>query len=578
MRRPPSTHWTAGVRLLATGLYRQSRYTMGWLWRYSQVADGVVISRNLRLPMPDGVTLATDHYRPKAQGAFPTILIRTPYGRGGLLGMRLATMARQFAARGYHVICQDVRGCFDSGGRFDPFVQELADGQATLEWIARQRWFNGAVGLWGSSYVGYTQWATAVSGSSFVKAIVPAVTRSDVNLLAEETFPLDLTLRWSMIMDTLLDDGQLSRWQRLNRLANRREQERRLASGFAHLPLGTADAAATGRPIPFYRAWHEHIHTRSAYWQSVDLSRRIASVAAPAHFVSGWYDVFLDGLLRDFALLRAAGRSPYLTIGPWRHVDPDCQQEAFHQGLPWFGAHLKGQPGHLRPYPVRLFVMGAGEWRDLDAWPPPAQTTPYYLHAGGRLALATPARDDPADHYLYDPANPTPNLGGPLLALDAGPVDNRFLEARPDVLTYTTPPLTADVEIIGPVQLVIFVYSSLEHTDFFGRLCDLYPDGRSINLCDGLIRVQPGRGERQPDGSLRLVIDMVATAHRFLKGHAIRLQVSSGAHPRFARNLGTGEPYSHSTRAVAAEQTIYHDAAHPSAVILPVTGDCHFSK
>jgi putative CocE/NonD family hydrolase len=182
-----------------------------------------------------------------------------------------------------------------------------------------------------------------------------------------------------------------------------------------------------------------------------------------------------------------------------------------------------------------------------------------------------PPADSPVDRYRYDPADPTPTLGGPVYHQDGGVKDNRALEARADVLTFTTSPLAEDVDVIGWVRLELFARSSLAHADFFGRLCDVYPDGRSFNVCDGLIRIEPGQGELQTDGSTRSVIQMWATAQRFARGHRIRLQVSSGAHPRWNRNLGTGEPIATATRMVAAEQTIYHDTAHPSALVLPVT-------
>jgi hypothetical protein len=240
-------------------------------------------------------------------------------------------------------------------------------------------------------------------------------------------------------------------------------------------------------------------------------------------------------------------------------------------GVTWFDAHLRGDSGRLRPEPVRLYVMGAEEWRTFDAYPPPARERRYYLQAGARLSPDPPPTGSPADHYRYDPADPTPTVGGALLAMQgAGPQDNRSLEARPDVLCYTTPPLDRAIEVIGPVRLELYVHSSLAHTDFAGRLCDVAPDGRSTNLCDGLVRVKPGRGDAQPDGSLRLEIDLWATAHRFQRGHRLRLQVSSGSHPRWSRNLGTGEPLTTGVRMAVAEQTIYHDEAHPSALVLPV--------
>jgi hypothetical protein len=216
--------------------------------------------------------------------------------------------------------------------------------------------------------------------------------------------------------------------------------------------------------------------------------------------------------------------------------------------------------------------MGLEEWREFDAWPPPAEETRFHLHPDGLLSPEAPPVGSPPDRYRYDPADPTPAVGGPLFGMSGkrGAVDNRDLESRPDVLVYTTPPLERDVEIVGPVHLELYAGSSLQHADFFGRLCDVHTDGKSINVCDGLFRLEPGEGEQQPDGSSQLEINMWATAYRFRRGHSIRLQVSSGAHPRWNRNLGTGEPVATATTMMAAEQTIYHDREQPSAVILPV--------
>ncbi len=337
---------------------------------------------------------------------------------------------------------------------------------------------------------------------------------------------------------------------------------------------------AVGHPVSFYREWLAHPSADDPYWQRLNHDPGVPHATTAAHLVSGWYDLFLRELLADYAALKAAGRAPYLTIGPWAHTDLRLMAAALREGIAWFDAHLKEDRHRLRARPVRIYVMGADReaWRELDSWPPPAQETRYYLHANGRLSTEAPAADSPPDNYRYDPADPTPSVGGPLLMIPSGPMDNRALEARPDVLTYTTPPLASDVEVIGPVRLELYARSSLAHTDFFGRLCDVHPDGRSINVCDGLFRVEPAASNlakvlepsQGSDGILRIEVDMWATAHRFRQGHRIRLQVSSGAHPRWARNLGTGEPIASGTRMLVAGQTIYHGSAHPSALVLPV--------
>jgi putative CocE/NonD family hydrolase len=542
----------------------------------------VGVERELPVQMPDGVRLFTDHYFPKTAGQgfvdVPTILIRTPYGRGKEAGLAngypLAELpAQRFAERGYHVVVQGARGCLDSEGEFSPHVNEAPDGRATVDWIAEQPWFNGVLGTWGPSYLGYMQWATAAAAPPCLQAMLVMIASAENWTVThpDGAFGLETRMRWSQGM---------AQQKRMNRGSFREKLallvsgggERRLQAAFDHLPLLEADTVAVGEPVPFYRDMLTHERPEDAFWAARDHRGAVARLEAPVHLVGGWYDYYLRGLLRDYATLQAAGRAPYLTIGPWYHAHPGGMLAGLREGLAWFDAQLKGDRGRLRQKPVRIYVMGAEEWRDLDAFPPPARETRYALRAGGGLAAGPPAGASDPDHYRYDPADPTPALGGAMLAKrGAGPVDNRPLEARADVLSYTTSPLGRDLEVIGPVRLEIFVRSSLPHTDFFGRLCDVAPDGRSTNLCDGLFRVEPGRGETQPDGSLRIEIDMWATAHCFRQGHRLRLQVSSGAHPRWSRNLGSGEPLATGVRMAIAEQTVYHDEAHPSALVLPVT-------
>jgi putative CocE/NonD family hydrolase len=537
----------------------------------------VGVRRNIPVTMPDGVRLYTDHYFPRAAGAWPTILIRTPYGRGKEValagGYALSELpAQRFAERGYHVVVQGARGCYDSEGEFCPHINEAGDGEAAVAWITEQPWFNGVLGTWGPSYLGYTQWATAAHRPSCLKAMLVMVASSENWTVShpDGAFGLETRLRWSQGMYTQSKTHQSPLWRKMaHRLSA--GDERRLQAAFGHLPLLEADTVAAGEPIPFYRDMLAHNQPDDPYWTARDHSSAVAQLVAPVHFIGGWYDYYLRGLLRDYATLRDAGQQPYLTIGPWHHAHVGGIMAGLREGLVWFDAHLKGDRRGLRQKPVRIQVMGAGEWRELEAFPPPARPTHYYLQAHARLAPDAPAAAPSVDRYRYDPADPTPALGGALLALrGAGPQDNRPLEARPDVLCYTTSPLDQDVEVIGPVHLELFVRSSLQHTDFVGRLCDVAPDGVSTNICDGLVRLGPGWGEAQPDGSLRVEVKLWPTAHRFRRGHRMRLQVCSGAHPRWSRNLGSGEALAHGTRMAVAEQTIYHDAAHPSALTLPV--------
>jgi putative CocE/NonD family hydrolase len=573
------------LALLGFGIYRYRRSLLARLLKLPPPRCAVSVERNIPVPMPDGIRLLTDHYFPKASGSFPTILIRTPYGRGKEValgnGYALGELpAQRFAERGYHVIVQGARGCFNSEGNFSPHVNEAADGQATVDWIAQQPWFNGVLGTWGPSYLGYMQWATAAGAPPPLKAMLVMIASSENFSVThpDGAFGLETRLRWSQ---GVYSQNRMHRRPLWENLAHRffGGEERSLQAAFTHLPLLEADTVAAGEPIPFYRNIITHNQPDDAFWAARDHSDAVAQVAAPVHLIGGWYDYYLRGLLRDYAALKAAGRQPYLSIGPWFHAQPGGMMAGLREGLTWFDAHLKGDRRRLGRKPVRIYVMGADEWREFDDFPPPAREIRYYLHAGARLTIDPPAATSSPDRYRYDPADPTPALGGALLAFQgAGPQDNRPLEARSDVLCYTTPPLTRDVDVIGPVRLELFAHSNNPYTDFFGRLCDVAPDGRSINVCDGLVRIEPERGEALPDGTssagsghcLRVEIDMWATAHRFRRGHRLRLQVSSGAHPRWSRNLGTGQTLATGVRMAVAEQTIYHDEAHPSSIVLPV--------
>ena len=454
-----------------------------------------------------------------------------------------------------------------------PFFNEEADGRATLDWIARQPWFNGSLGLFGSSYLGYTQWAIAAAAPPYVKAMVPSITTAN---LPASMFPvdhalsLDTTARWTLL--TVGPDHTPSALEMLW-LTIPPGQDQYLAEAFQHLPLNEIDVAVTGHPIDFLRDWLEHPTRNDPHWQPVDFRRTFADVKLPAHLVTGWYDMFLRYQLEDYQLLKAAGQQPYLTVGSTAHTSGGNFTAVTREGLAWFDAYLKNDPSRLRPHPVRILVMGSHReaWREMDDWPPPAQEARYFLHSKRRLTIDQPADVSLPDRYIYDPGNPTPAYGGPLLSFSAGPHDQRALENRSDVLTYTTEPLGEEIEVIGSPRVELYVRSSSAHTDFVTRLCDVQPDGRSINLCDGFVRLAPGQGEPQPDGSLKITIELWPTANCFQREHRLRLQVCSGAHPRLSRNLGRGEPLATATDWQGAEQLIYHDAAHPSALILPIT-------
>lgn len=353
-------------------------------------------------------------------------------------------------------------------------------------------------------------------------------------------------------------------------MQNRRGTARQLRAAFRHLPLSETDTVATGHSVGYYQDWLAHSAPGDPWWQPVDFSGTVAAVTAPVHLLGGWYDILLPGMLADYARLRQANRQPYLTIGPWAHTSPPMFPVMLREAIIWFRAHLLGDRRRLRKAPVRIFLMGANQWKNLPAWPPAGYAPQrWHLQPGGGLTVTAPAASAP-DRYRYDPADPTPAVGGTSLSTNSGPKDNRALEARRDVLVYTSAPLDRAVEAIGPVSAELYVTSSREHTDFTVRLCDVDPAGKSRNVCDGLLRLQPGLPSPGADGCRRVVIDLWPTAYRFQPGHRLRVQVASGAHPRWARNPGSGEPLATATTLVAADQAVYHDPDHPSAILLPV--------
>ena len=518
----------------------------------------LIVDRDLPVTMDDGVVLLADRYAPPAAGRAPTVLVRSPYGRSGAFGF---LFGRLIAERGLQVVVQSIRGTFGSGGRFDPF-NEREDGLATLRWLHDQPWHDGPVGSIGPSYMGLVQWAIA----DRLDALAPSVTASQFRgmALGAGTIPLDAALSWMLFLQVqerrlaplLLAHG-------LRRTLPRLYEE--------HVPLAELDERAFGAPVPYFREWMDEMSPDSPYWAARDFSSAVGDVEAPVQLTGGWYDIFLPWMVEDFRALRAAGRRPQLIIGPWTHTSPPMTGVSLREGIAWLRAHLLGDARMVRDAPVRVYVTGARCWRELSDWPPPqARARTWYLHPGGALSESPPAADVEPSRYRYDPADPTPALGGAML-LEREPVrDNRPLEARADVLTHTTAPLAADVEALGPVDADVRLRSSRADTDLFVRVCDVQPDGLSLNVCDALIRLTPGEPPRDGDGVAAVRFELWPTAHRFAAGHRIRVQVASGAHPRYARNPGTGEDPVRAKRLVAADQEVFHDRARPSSVTLSV--------
>jgi putative CocE/NonD family hydrolase len=520
---------------------------------------------DIAVPARDGVRLLTDHYAP-AVGSAPTVLVRTPYGRRGGMGL----LGRVFAERGFHVVVQSCRGTFGSTGTFEPLLFERADGMDTLAWLRRQPWYSGEFGMFGASYLGFVQWAIAADAGDELKAMVAVVTASQMrdSTYAGGAFALDTILTWA----ELINAQSVPWWSRQVEL---KRGQPRLRAGLGHLPLNEADRVATGQTVPFYQEWLRHTEPGVEYWLERMHDRRVARVTAPVAMVTGWHDIFLPAQLDDYLALRAAGRQPYLSIGPWTHGSLGLFRAALHEGLAWFRAHMQGDHSMLREAPVRVQVVHDGGWRELSEWPPDVDSVEWYFGAGGTLGPHPPAAESTPDSFRYDPADPTPSLGGPLLvAQRAGQVENGQIEARPDVLTYTGTALRSPIEVVGPVEAMVYVQSELADFDVFVRLCDVDGAGRSWNVCDGLTRVTAGGNgaiDGVPgDGVLPVRVRLWPAAYRFRPGHRIRVQVSGGAHPRYARNPGTGEPLGTARKLRAGRRRVFHDARYPSAILLPI--------
>jgi hypothetical protein len=529
----------------------------------------VTVERDIEVPAADGVRLLTDHYWPRLAGPAPTLLVRSPYGRGLMWDYLYGAL---FARQGFHVILQSCRGTGGSGGELDPLRHEAADAQATVAWLRDQDWFNGRLGTVGASYLGYTQWALAVSPPPELGAMAVQVGSNDFStfLFPGGAFALEATLTAASMMLSM-GRGMRPLLRAMARLAVR------LRRAVAVLPLVDAYPLVLGQRAGFFEDWLAHPSLGDAYW-----TPRRAPLAAeldpPVSLLSGWRDPCLDATLAAYAQLRAAGRPARLVVGPWTHASAFTEDLplVFGEALSWFRAHLDEGPADRAGQVVSSVqvhvgtIGGPGRWRDLLAWPPETQDQPRHLHGDGTLA-STPANRAAVSTFRYDPAEPTPSVGGPQMdARPARPRRNNALEARDDVLVFTGAPLREPLEVIGPVSLRLRVRASHPNFDVFARLCDVDTRGRSWDICDGLIRLGgPGAQAPAPDPA-DVVVPMGATAHRFGPGHRLRVQVSGGAHPRYLRNTGTSEPLASATRLVPVSIEITHGPDHPAVLSLPV--------
>ena len=531
-------------------------------WRLPPKRNRVVLTRGLQVPMRDGVTLVTDHYMPLASDPRPTLLIRSPYGRGFEYGL---LMAQLYAERGYHVLLQSTRGTFGSGGGFFPVVHEAADGQDTVAWLRRQPWFDGRLGTVGPSYLGWVQWALAIDPPPELQAMVVHVGPHDMARLAYGRGPFQLMflLQWSEMVANQEHIGFVRGTTRMLRA------ERRLAPVLNALPMESAADNLGGGGAPWFREWVSGPDPEGPYWDPYRATDALHRSTVPTLLVGGFQDPFLDQTLEQYQVLRSRGVEVGLTVGPWTHLGIDMSV-IVPESLAWLDAHLAGEGPAPRRRPVRVWVGGRKQWQDLDAWPPPAGVAGqvWQLQPHGRLSPSAPAGG--ATTFRYDPADPTPSVGGRVLAVGgAGVQDNTRLEARPDVVTFTSVPLSVPVEVLGAPVAELQVSSDNPHIDLFARLCDVDRRGRSRNITDRIVRVPVDGTAPGEARTVRITLD--DTAHQFQAGHRVRLQVSAGAHPRYARNLGTGEPDGTGTTMRPATITIHHSGGLCSTLTLPAS-------
>lgn len=521
-----------------------------------------VRERDLRVPLSDGVVLLADLYRaPGPLRPRPTVLMRTPYGRDGLGSIIGSLLAR----RGFQVLVQSTRGTFGSGGQFRPFLHESSDGLDTLAWVRGQDWCDGRVSMVGPSYVGHTQWAVAPYAD-------PGLCSMNADITASEFTSTFYPGGAPGLLNLATWVNQIGRQERIGAVTGFLATpvfSRRKRRAVTSQPLQAADVALTGAPVVFWRDFVEHAEQPREFWAPAEHDGFDAAAMPPVCMVTGWWDLFLDRQLVDFTALQRGGATARITIGPWSHGDRGSLSTIAHEMVHWLGVHLHGGE-HDGRAPVRVYVQHADRWTDLPCWPPPeARPTEWYLDAGGGLGPDRPAGTAPPSRFVYDPADPTPTVGGPMLQPPSKQLDNRTVEARDDVRVWTGPPLESDLDLLGPVSAVVYVRTGTGIGDVFVRLCDVGPDGASMNITDAMRRLVPDREATAPDGTTVVRMTLSPTGFRVRAGHRLRVQVAGAAFPRFARNPGTGERTATAVDGERISYEILHDSEHPSHVVLP---------
>lgn len=496
--------------------------------------------------MSDGVALLANRWYPANDPRAPIVLIRSPYGRRLVLSL----VARLFAGAGYQVVVQSCRGTSGSGGEFVPFRNERSDGLDTLGWLERQPWFTDRVALWGGSYLGITQWAVAGQLPPYVRAMALSITASASGVAV--VYPggalaLDTAMPWAFSQEIATRAGLLALLRR------RRGLNRRIDEALNRLPLGESDEVVLGAPLPYYRDWLQHEDPADRWWQEADFRASVDRLDRPVTMSGGWYDMFLPDLLDDFQRLTARGLSPRLVVGPWGHGGREHTAVSLHQAFALFDAELRGRLRDPGPA-VRLKLVGGGDqWLEFDSWPPAARDTVWHLTPGNGLS-EEPATATSIDTYDYDPAHPTPGVGGTSLrAPHTGPKDQSRRESRADVLTYTSTPLALPRTFIGPAEATIHLQSSARSADVHVTICDVDERGVSINVSAGIQHI----ARLEPGAITEVVVRLWPLGVVFQAGHRIRVQVASGAHPTYARNLGTGEAILTASRIEVAHQGVH---------------------
>lgn len=550
---------------------------------------GTKIKMNVMVPMRDGVKLATDLYMPFKDGKYPVVLTRIPYGTDGDM---YKILGRYFARQGYIFIAQDVRGIENSEGDWYPLIYEIEDGKDTTEWIKKQPWYNGKIGMWGVSYFGYTQWETALDNPD-VNCMCPTFTSGNMFQMVINGGALEYIMveGWLDSMEAQVTDGEWKPdWE----------------TGYYNPPMREAKALSLDdvRKNPKnYTAIAMLEHPGDLMGQAPgDFTPYYKTVSAPAFMISGWFDQFEQPQLDDFTAITREGKGDakrsHLVVGPWTHGIPSNEEAEggklkgprmfFQQNLRWYDYWLKGiNNGIMDEAPVKIFIMGENVWRDEQEWPlARTQYTNYYIHSdgtaarfpgGGTLSLVAPDCDEPTDDFAYDPKNPMPTKGGtfqPFTGIPAGSFDQTEYLSRPDVLLYVTEPLKTGVEVTGRISVTLYASSSALDTDFTAMLIDVHPDGKHMYIQDGAIRARFRDGYQtmkplEPGKVYKYTLDLWSTSNYFLPGHRIALEISSSNYPQYNRNTNGGG-IGGIQNIVVANQKIFHTKDYPTHITLPV--------